>query len=307
MNQNRVLILTAIAPIIWGSTYFVTTEFLPVSYPLTVAMLRSLPVGLLLLLVVRRLPHGQWWLKSLLLGALNFSLFWWMLFIAAYRLPGGIAATVGAIQPLLVIYLAYLVLGSRVRPWSIVAALVGLVGVAVLVITPNATLDPVGIIAGVVGAISMAVGTVLTRRWQPPVSLLTFTCWQLVAGGLVLLPAALWLEPPLPPLTRSNIYGFIYLGVIGAAFTYVLWFRGLSRLEPSTVSTLGFLSPITAVMIGWLLLDQTLTTIQIMAVVTVFISVWLSQLTNRPSITTESKPTHQSNASSKISPHGELK
>lgn len=292
MTQNHVLMLTAIAPIIWGSTYFVTTEYLPEGYPLTVAMLRALPVGLLLLLVVRQLPFGQWWLKSLLLGGLNFSLFWWMLFIAAYRLPGGIAATVGAIQPLLVIYLAYLVLGSRVRPGSIIAALVGLVGVAVLVITPAAALDPVGIIAGIIGAVSMAVGTVLTRRWQPPVSLLTFTSWQLVAGGLILLPAALWFEPPLPPLTPRNIYGFIYLGVVGAAFTYVLWFRGLSRLEPSIVSALGFLSPITAVIIGWLSLGQSLTAIQVVAVVTVFFSVWLSQFANRPALTTETKNTN---------------
>lgn len=307
MNQNHVLLLTAIAPIIWGSSYLVTTEYLPAGYPLTVAMLRALPIGLLLLLMVRRLPFGQWWLKSLILGSLNFSLFWWMLFIAAYRLPGGIAATVGAIQPLLVIYLAHLVLGSRVRPWSIVAALVGLVGVAVLLITPAATLDPVGIIAGIVGAISMAVGTVLTRRWQPPVSLLTFTSWQLVAGGLVLLPAALWLEPPLPALTANNIYGLIYLGVIGAGFTYVLWFRGLSRLEPSTVSTLGFLSPITAVMIGWLLLGQSLTTIQIMAVITVFISVWLSQFANQPMLTTETKHSNILNKSTELTTQGELK
>ena len=128
----------------------------------------------------------------------------------------------------------------------------------------------------------MAFGTVLTHRWQPTVSLLTFTSWQLVAGGLLLLPVAMWLEPPLPTLTQANILGFIYLGLIGAAFTYVLWFRGLSRLEPSNVSTLGFLSPITAVIIGWLFLEQSLNSMQLSAVITVFISVWLSQLASRP-------------------------
>ncbi|CAI2931745.1 protein of unknown function [Aminobacter niigataensis] len=49
MSRNSDLLLTAIAPAIWGSTYIVTTEFLPAGYPLTVAMLRALPAGLLLL------------------------------------------------------------------------------------------------------------------------------------------------------------------------------------------------------------------------------------------------------------------
>ncbi|MES9902765.1 MAG: EamA family transporter [Sedimenticola sp.] len=282
MTRNTDLILTAIAPIIWGSTYFITTEYLPASYPLTVAMLRSLPVGLLLLLVVRQLPSGGWWVKILLLGALNFSIFWWMLFVSAYRLPGGIAATVGAIQPIIVIFLARLLLGSPMRQLAIVSAIVGLGGVAVLAITPEASLDPVGLAAGTVGAISMAFGTVLTRRWQPKVSLLTFTSWQLVAGGLLLLPVAMWLEPPLPVLTNANILGLIYLGLIGAGLTYVLWFRGLSRLDPSPVSTLGFLSPITAVIIGWLFLKQNLNSMQLAAVITIFISLWLSQLANLP-------------------------
>ncbi len=54
------LAATALAPAIWGSTYIVTTAFLPAGYPLTVAMLRALPAGLLLLLLVRKLPYGIW-------------------------------------------------------------------------------------------------------------------------------------------------------------------------------------------------------------------------------------------------------
>ncbi len=281
MKYTNDLLLTAIAPAIWGSTYFVTTEYLPQGYPLTVAMLRALPVGLLLLLVVRQLPSHGWWLKTLLLGGLNFSIFWWLLFVAAYRLPGGIAATVGAIQPLIVISLSHQLLGQAIRLTAVVSAIVGLIGIAVLVISPEASLDAVGLAAGIGGAISMAFGTVLTRRWQPTVSPLTFTSWQLVAGGLLLLPAAMWFEPPLPNLNHTNLLGFIYLGLIGAALTYVIWFRGISRLNVSTVSTLGFLSPTTAVIIGWLLLEQSLNSLQLLAILTVFISIWLSQSANR--------------------------
>ncbi len=277
MSRTTDIALTAIAPTIWGSTYLVTTEFLPDGYPLTVAMLRALPAGLLLLVFLRRLPQGIWWARILLLGALNFTIFWWLLFVAAYALPGGVAATVGAIQPLIVVFLARAFLGRPIRPPSVIAAIAGMGGVALLILNASAALNPVGIIAGLAGAASMACGTVLTRRWQPPVSLLTFTAWQLTAGGLLLLPAALIFEPALPPLTGANIGGLLYMGLISSAFTYAFWFRGIARIEPAAVSVLGFLSPLTAVILGWLVLGQSLNTAQFLGVAIVLASVWLGQ------------------------------
>ncbi len=281
MSRTTDLALTALAPAIWGSTYYVTTEYLPQGYPITVAMLRALPAGLLLLLLVRQLPSGAWWAKVFVLGALNFSIFWSLLFVAAYRLPGGVAATVGAVQPLVVIFLASTVLKSPVYALSVVAAVAGLGGVALLVISPEAALDPAGVAAGLGGAVSMAAGTVLSRKWQPPVSLLTFTAWQLAAGGLLLAPFALMVEPPLPALNQGNVAGFVYLGLIGAAFTYFLWLRGISKIEPSVVSTLGFLSPVTALLLGWWALGQRLDPVQIIGVLTVLVSVWLAQRAGR--------------------------
>ena len=208
-------------------------------------------------------------------------MFWALLFVAAYRLPGGVAATLGAIQPLVVILLARTLLGSPIRSLSVVAALSGLAGVALLVLTPKAALDPVGIAAGLATAASMALGTVLSRRWQPPVSALTFTSWQLTAGGILLLPVALLAEPALPPLTALNVTGLAYLGLIGAALTYVLWFRGVAKLEPAVVSSLGFLSPISAVLLGWGVLGQRLSAAQLAGMAIVVASVWLSQRAQR--------------------------
>lgn len=284
MSRNTDLLLTALAPTIWGSTYVVTTLMLPPGYPLTVAMLRALPAGILLLLWVRALPHGIWWLRVFVLGALNFSVFWALLFVAAYRLPGGVAATLGAIQPLVVIALARLLLGAPVRGLSVVAALTGLAGVALLVLTPKAALDPVGVAAGLGSAASMALGTVLSRRWQPPVSALTFTSWQLTAGGILLVPAALLAEAPLPTFTLVNVMGLAWLGLIGAALTYVLWFRGVAQLEPAAVSSLGFLSPLSATVLGWAILGQSLSPLQLAGMGVVVGSVWLSQRAQRQTV-----------------------
>ncbi|KLN46361.1 ABC transporter permease [Providencia rettgeri] len=271
-----VLCFTALAPIVWGSTYLVTTEMLPAGIPLTLAVLRALPAGLLLILVLRKLPEGIWWLRVVILGVLNFSLFWWLLFIAAYRLPGGVAATVGAVQPLIVLFLSYWLLNNRLSAVSIIASIAGVFGVAILLLTPNAALDPLGIVAGLAGAFSMAAGTVLSRRWQPPVTALTFTSWQLTAGGLVLLPFAIVFEPALPPLSSLNLIGLGYLTLIGGALTYALWFRGLAILGPSSVASLGFLSPVSAVVLGWFYLNQQLSTLQFIGMVVILLSVWAS-------------------------------
>ena len=283
MKRTSDIILTALAPAIWGSTYLVTTQMLPAGYPVTLAVLRALPAGLLLLVLTRCLPPRAWLGRTVLLGALNFAVFWSLLFVAAYRLPGGVAATLGSLQALMVIVMARGWLGTRIRAGAVAAAMAGVFGVALLLLGPEAALDPVGIAAGLGGAASMAAGTVLSRRWQPPVSALSFTAWQLTAGGLLLVPVALAVEPALPVLTPVNLAGLLWLGLIGAAFTYWLWFRGLSRLEPGAASMLGMMSPVTAVALGWLWLGQALTPLQMGGAVIVLGSVWLGQIANRPS------------------------
>ncbi|KZD02447.1 MAG: EamA family transporter [Thalassospira sp.] len=277
MNRTTDLCLTALAPIIWGSSYIVTTEMLPDGYPLTVALLRALPAGLILLLVVRRLPPAGWRGRVFILGALNFAVFWSMLFVAAYRLPGGVAATLGAIQPLLVLFLARFALGSGITMLGIIAAISGLIGVAMLVLGPTSSLDPIGIAAALFGAASMAAGTVMTRKWQPPVSPLTFTAWQLTAGGILMIPVALILEPGFPVPTVTNLAGLVWLGLIGAALTYYLWFRGIARLGPTTVTSFGFLSPTSAVLLGWIILGEALSPLQMIGVIVVLASIWLGQ------------------------------
>ena len=258
MNRSTDLALAALAPAIWGSSYIVTTQMLPDGYPLTVAMLRALPTGLLLMLITRHLPPRDWLGKLAVLGALNFSIFWGALFLAAYRLPGGVAAPLGAVQPLIVLLLARALLGGALHPRGVIAAIAGIFGVALLVLDPSARLDSIGIIAALGGALSMACGVVLTRKWQPPVPALTFTAWQLTAGGLLLLPFAVAFEPALPPLTSNHIAGFLWLGLIGAAMTYFFWFRGIERLGPAAITRFGFLSPLTAVLLGWIILGETL-------------------------------------------------
>lgn len=290
MSRTTDILLTALAPAIWGSTYLVTTEALPAGYPVTLAALRALPAGLLLLALTRCLPPRAWLARTFLLGGFNFALFWSLLFVAAYRLPGGVAATLGALQPMIVIAMARGWLGTPIRAGAVAAAATGVLGVALLLIGPEAALDPLGVAAGLGGAASMAAGTVLSRKWQPPVSALSFTAWQLTAGGLLLLPLALIVEPPLPALSATNLAGLTWLGLIGAAATYAIWFRGVARIEPGAVSMLGMMSPVTAVLLGWVVLGQSLSPMQGLGALIVLGSVWAGQRANRPATPAPVRP-----------------
>jgi hypothetical protein len=89
-----------------GTHCFVITELLPDDRPLFAAAVRALPVGLVFVLRSRKLPRCDCWWKAITLGALNIGAFFGLLFVAASRLPGGVAATAGAVQPLIAAALA---------------------------------------------------------------------------------------------------------------------------------------------------------------------------------------------------------
>jgi len=242
--------LAALGPMAWGTTYVVTTHLLPPDRPLLAGLLRALPAGLLLLAIGRELPKGIWVARAAVLGTLNIGLFFALLFLAAERLPGGVAATVGAIQPLLVALLAWPLLGERADRVRVGAAVAGAAGVAVLVLKAGAHLDGVGLLAALGATLSMTFGTLLTKRWGRPGSLLAFTSWQLIAGALLLLPAAAIVEGAPPAITTGNALGFLYLTLVGTAGAYVLWFWGLSRMPAAAAAMLPLLSPVVALVVG---------------------------------------------------------
>lgn len=284
------VLITALAPVIWGSTYIVTTEILPNDRPVTAALLRVLPAGLLLLLIRPYWPTPAQWPRLAILALLNIALFQALLFVAAYRLPGGLAAVVGAMQPLFVMLLIWRI-NHRRPPWlGVWGALLGITGMTALLLTPATEWDPIGVAAALASAVSMAAGTFLSQRWQTRIPVIAFTGWQLLVGGLFLLPFAWLLDPPLPSLTTAQIAGYVYLSLFGAGIAYVLWFRGIARLSPVAVSSLGLLSPVTAVILGWLILDQKLEGIAFLGMIAVLLSILVVQLAANGSRTPPDTP-----------------
>jgi probable blue pigment (indigoidine) exporter len=259
--------VTVLAPMAWGTTYVTITELLPSGRPMLVATMRVVPAGLLLLaagLVTSRWrPRGREWWTTATLAIFNFGLFFPLLSVAVYRLPGGAAAAVGGLQPLLVSTLSWLLAGRRPRANEMLIGGIALLGVAMVAVSPGANLDVVGLVAAVGANLSFAMGVVLTKRHPAPPNRLAATGWQLLMGGAILLPLTAIVEGAPPALSGRNIAGFVYLSIVGTALAFIVWFDGIRRLPVAAPPLLGLAAPITGAALGWAILGQSLTSLQL--------------------------------------------
>ncbi|MFB7948014.1 DMT family transporter [Kitasatospora phosalacinea] len=251
--------LTALAPVAWGANYYVTHHYLPADAPLWGAALRALPAGLLLLAAARRLPRGAWWWRAAVLGVLNTSAFFVLVYLASQWLPAGTAAMVMALSPLALTLCAWLLAGECPRAAQLCGGAVG-VGGAALMLAGDA--GPVhgadglpGLLASLGALLASSVGYVLAKRWATPADggapgVLASTAWQLALGGLLLLPVAVLAEGAPPALDGSALPAFGYTSLVATALAFLVWFTGLRRLPAATVGLIGLLNPVTGVLLG---------------------------------------------------------
>ncbi|GGL97733.1 DMT family transporter [Nakamurella endophytica] len=267
---------TAIAPVAWGSNYYVTHEFLPAGHPLWGGVLRALPAGVLLWAVRRRRPSGPWWWRSAVLGTLNVGAFFALIFVAAQLLPSGVAATVMATSPVVMMLLAWILVSERPAVGQLAGAALGIAGV-LLLLTGSGEIPAAGVAASVGAMALSSLGYVLTKRWGAGVDVLSLTSWQLVAGAVVLLPAAVLVEGAPPALDGAAVAGFGYVTVVATAVAFAAWFTGLRHLPAGTVGLVGLLNPVTGVLLGTALAGELLTARQVGGLVLVLAGVLAGQ------------------------------
>lgn len=246
----RWLALAALAPIAWGATYVVTRATLPADAPLYGALLRALPAGLLLLLIVRRLPSGSWWWKSFVLGALNIGAFFVLVYVTAQLLPSGTATTVMSLGAVVMAVLGWLLLGERPAVAVFIGAAIGIVGVGIMVAGGTGPLHPGGVAASLAAMVSSSLGFVLTKRWSTGERVLDVTAWQVLAGALLLAPVAALVEGAPPALDATALGGVAFVSIVATAGAYVVWFSALARLPASSIGIVGLVNPLTGVLLG---------------------------------------------------------
>ena len=265
----NVWVALGIVYIVWGSTYLAIAIAVQTLPPLLYAGLRFALAGLLLsgwlafrgvdLRISRRELAGAATVGILLLAIAN-----GLVVFAERTVPSGVAALIVASIPLcIVIY--RMVAGERVGRDLLAGVLLGLVGVAILVVPGglNGTIDPIGALMLFGATMSWAFGTFLSPRLETPRNALVSTAYQMLAGGFVLIVVALGSGElaHIDPATFSipSMVAFVYLVVFGSLVAYSAYTWLLQNASVSLVSTYAFVNPVVAVVLGALVLAEPIT------------------------------------------------
>lgn len=273
-------VAAAAAAILWGFTYIITTSLLPPN-PMFIAAMRAIGGGIPLLLLARDFPPKEWWGRIIILGTLNSALFFALLFVAAIRLPGGMAATFQALGPLFMVLLAWPLLGAIPSKAKVATVALGAVGVAMVVLQGNAALDVIGIAAALGAALAVALGGSLLHKWGRPSSIISLTGWQMLVAGVELSIVALILGDIPATLTLNNIIGLILIALLVTALAFVLWFYAIQSAGASSVAPLMLLTPLTAFALDAVFRGVIPSIIQSIGVAVVIASLLLSQHVDR--------------------------
>src|SRR3954454_14038098 len=247
--------------VIWGSTYLgiaVAGETIP---PLFAASTRFIAAGTLMALGVRgrggslRVPRRE--LAScvaigvLLPGANS------VLFFAERNVPTGLASLIIASVPLWVMVLR-LGVGREQLAWPVLAGIgIGFAGVAVLA-QPSGGAKAYGIALCVLSALMWSTGSFLSSRLPMPADPFAARAIEMLTGGFVMLPFALFTVHDFAPSTAS-ILGWIYLVIFGSIVGYTAYVWLLANAPLGLVSTYAYVNPLVAITLGVLFLGESLT------------------------------------------------
>jgi drug/metabolite transporter (DMT)-like permease len=281
---------------LWGTAMAAMKPLLAGASPLLLASLRLLPAGLLLLLAARLLGRPaaidrRDWPWLLLFALVDGSLFQGLLAQGLGQTGAGLGSVLIDSQPLLVALLARTLFGESINPVGWLGLLIGLLGILCLGL-PAPLLrhwwlegpQAVGVQAWSHGelwmlaaAAAMAVGTVLCRYAARHSDPLVVTGWHMLLGGLPLLlalapggAAAFW------PRWDGLQWGLMaYASLLGSALAYGLFFWFASSGDLTGFTALTFLTPVFAMLCGFLLLDERLFPVQWLGAALALLSVLL--------------------------------
>jgi len=246
--------------IIWGSTYLfiaITVETIP---PLTAVSTRFIAAGLIMAAIVvrrggtmriSRRELGSCVLIGCLLPGANAVLFY-----AEQDVPTGLASLIIASVPLWVVVLR-LWGRERLTTQTLVGVAVGFTGVAIL-LRPGGEATTTGILLCLLSAVMWSVGSVASARIPLPRDTFAATSWEMLAGGLVMLPWGIAASGGTSPSLGSAL-AWVYLVTIGSVVGYTAYTWLLANAPLSTVSTYAYVNPIVAIILGVLFRGEQLT------------------------------------------------
>jgi drug/metabolite transporter (DMT)-like permease len=270
--------------VVWGSTYLAIRVLVETVPPLLSSGVRFLAAGLLFLawLIVRR-GLASLAIDRRAVGSAALTGAFLMLggnglvSVAEQEVPSGLAALIIASVPLWVVIFR-LVLSERVGGATLAGVAIGFVGVAVLVLPGGSGDAPLwGTLSLVAAAFFWAAGSFLSTRLPLPADPLVTTTAQTLLGGAIATVAALALgeggQLELGEISGKSAAGFVYLVFAGSllAFTAYVWL--LKNAPISTVATYAYVNPVVAILLGWAILSEELTTSILVGSIVIVVSV----------------------------------
>ncbi len=283
--RERADTLSSVALVVTWSSGFVGAELGSRAHalPLTLLGWRFMLLAALLVLVtrLRRTPWPTWraWRRQAVLGVLCQAAYLLLVFEGVTRgVPGGTAALIAALQPLLVATVAGSLLGEHSNPRTWLGMLLGLVGVAVVVSGDlGVTQAPLWVyLMPVAGMLCLASGTVLERRLRPRESLLETIMMQSVVTAVLLMALALAFGQATPPASPEFWRAVLWLIVLASLGGYVMYVFVARRRGATVVSTLLFLTPPTTMFWVYLMFGERITLAGLIGLAVSGIGVWLA-------------------------------
>lgn len=254
----------ALLVVFWGSAFPVVKVGLEYSPPMIFAALRTLIGGLAMMavaLVLGESPSVKHnWPIFLLLATFNVVFFVGFQTLAILNLPSGTAAVLVYLQPILIGFLAWIILGESLSAAKVIGLLLGFSGiVAVSAGSLSGAIAPVGVLFGVSSALFWALGTVYFKKFQDRVSTLWAVALQFVIGGTVLAAFSpvmdSWSEVS---WTGELLASLAYVSFIGIALAWVIWFSLVEAGEASRVAAYVFFVPLVSIVVGAVFLGESL-------------------------------------------------
>jgi drug/metabolite transporter (DMT)-like permease len=286
-HRGKVWTALATVYVIWGSTYLFIALAVKTLHPLFAASTRFLLAGAIMAgLVVLRGGTLRTSFRSLascvfigiLLPGANAVLFY-----AERNVPIGLASLIIASVPLWVVVLR--LVGRERLPLPVLIGVgVGFSGVAVLA-RPSGGATAWGIGLCVLSATMWATGSVLSRRLPLPADPFLATAYEMLSGGLLMLPFGIATMGTFSPSTQS-VLGWVYLVTIGSVVGYTAYVWLLANAPLSLVSTYAFMNPVVAISLGVLFQGERLGTRLVVGAAIVVVAVAIV-VTQEPPVATQ--------------------
>ena len=268
-NDNRIdardWSLLAVLSVLWGGSFFFNGAGLRELPPLTLVFLR-VALGAAILLPLLRMqgiscPTGTMgWRPFIAIGLLNNVIPFSLIVIGQTFIPSGLASILNATTPLFTVVVMAAAGDETLQMRRMAGVALGLAGVIILrgwgfETRPG---QGVGILLCLGGALSYAFAALAARRLLKDAAPLGTATFQLMASTVMMAAVAGVVEQPwrVPMPSLTTWLAVLGLAGLSTALAYIVFFQILRRSGASNVMMVTLLIPVTAILLGWLVLGE---------------------------------------------------